>query len=200
MQFQQRQLWALQNLERNIGNPNASAFRQSLRQFTFQVSRADIKQFSSFHSVTTVFEFFAAYLIIRSCRVGVILPQSWIDIHLPWFDYVEQSPPAREISNDELRIYEGSLLELTTCYCQLLRRLDSLQGPVFRLGLSNYPSRLLHPRNMELLAFVVVNLRLGVTEVEGFKEVWQEVCQVREIFLGQPTRLMFKLGLLSSLH
>lgn len=200
MQFQTRQLCALQNLGGNIGNPNASAFRQSLRQFTFQIPLADIKQFSSFHSVTTVFEFFAAYLIIRSCRVAVLIPQSWIDIHLPWFACVEQSLLGRETSNDDLRIYAGSLLELTTCYCQLLSRQDSFLGPVFHLGLSNYPSRLLHQRNMAFLALVVVNLGFSSAGVEGFKEVWRRVCQVYEIFLGQPMQLTFELGLLSSLH
>ncbi len=200
MQFQARQLRPLQNFESNIGKPDASAFRQSLRQFTFQILLADVKQFSSLHSVTTVFEFFAAYLIIRSCRVAVLIPQSWIDTHLPGFAYVEQSLLDRETSNDDLRMYAGSLLELTTCYCQLLSRLGSLLGPVFRLGLSNYPSRLLHQRNMELLALVVVNLGLSSTGVEGFKEVWRGVCQVCEIFLVQPMQLTFKSGFLSSLH
>lgn len=187
MQFQPPQLWALQNLESNIRNPDASALRQSLREFTSQLSLADVKQFSSFHSVTTVFEYFAAYLIIRSCPVAVLIPQSWIDIHLPWFAYVEQSLLAKEIFNDDLRTYVGSLLDLTTCYCQLLSRLGSL--PVFRLGLSNYPSGLLHQRNMELLALVIVNLGLRSTGVEGFKEVWRGVSQVCEVFLGRPMQL-----------
>ncbi|KAF7505465.1 hypothetical protein GJ744_000712 [Endocarpon pusillum] len=177
-QAQLRQLWALRSLEGSIGYPDPSAFRQSLRQFTSQILLVDVRHFLSFHSVTTVFEFFAAYLIIRSCRVAVLLPQSWIDIHLPWFAYIKQSLLAREVSNDDLRIYTASLLELTTCYCQLVSRLDSLPGPVFRLGLHDYQSRLLWQRNMELLALIVVNWGFGSNGMEGFQDVWRRVRQV----------------------
>ncbi len=159
-------------------NPGASAFQESLRRFTFQLPLASINQFSSFHSMTAVFEFFTIYLIFRSCPVAVLIPQSWISIHLPWFAHVGQSPLTREISNCDLRTYASSLLELTTCYCQLLSHLGSLPGPGFRLGVSNYPSRLLHRRNTELLALVIVNLGLSNAGVEGFKEVWRRVCQV----------------------
>ncbi|ERF74596.1 hypothetical protein EPUS_00726 [Endocarpon pusillum Z07020] len=72
-QIQLRQLRVLRSLEGNIENPNPSAFRQSLRQFTSQILLVDVRQFLSFHSVTTVFEFFAAYLIIRSRRVALVL-------------------------------------------------------------------------------------------------------------------------------
>ena len=178
MQFQRHQLWALQNLEYNVENPNVSAFQESLRQFTSQLPLTDINQFSSFHSMTAVFEFFTTYLIFRSCPVAVLIPQSWIDIHLPRFAHLAQSPLARETSSRDLRTYASSLLELTTCYCQLLSRLGSLPGPGFRHGVSSYPSRLLHRRNTELLALVIVNLGLSNAGVEGFKELWERVCQV----------------------
>ena len=178
MQFQRRQLWALQNLENNMENSDASAFQESLRQFTSQLPFASIDQYSSFHSMTAVFEFFTTYLIFRSCPVAVLIPQSWIDIHLPWFAHVAQSSLAREISSRDLRTYASSLLELTMCYCQLLSLLGSLPGPGFRLGVSNYPSRLLHRRNIELLALVIVNLGLSNAGVKGFNEVWERVCQV----------------------
>ena len=178
MQFQRHQLWVLQNLESNMGNLDALAFRESIRQFTFQLPLASIDQFSSFHSMTAVFEYFTTYLILRSCPVAVLIPQSWIDIHLPWFAHVEQSLLAREIPSRDLRTYASSLLELTMCYCQLLSHLGSLRGPGFRLGMSSYPSRLLHRRNTELLAVVIVNLGFSNAGVEGFKAAWERVCQV----------------------
>lgn len=182
MQFQQRQLWALQNLENNMKNSDASTFQESLRKFTFQLLFASINQFSSFHFMTTVFEFFIIYLIFRSCSVAVLISQFWINIHLLWFVHVEQSSLTREISNRDLQIYASSLLELITCYCQLLSHLDSLSSSAFRLDLSNYSSRLLHRRNTELLALVIVNLRLSNVEVNDFKEVWRRVCQMCAIF------------------
>lgn len=178
MPLQQDHLRALQNLEKNVGNPDASAFQETLRRFTFQLSLADIKQLSSFHSVTTVFEFFTAYLILRSCPVALVIPQSWIDIHLPWFAHFGQSLLAGEAPSRDLRIYANGLLELTTCFCKLLSRLGSLPGPGFRLGVSNYPSRLLHRRNTELLALAIVNLGFSNAGVDGFKQVLERVCQV----------------------
>lgn len=200
MRFQRDKLWALRILEGKIGNPDASVFRQSLLEFISQLPHADVNQFSSFHSMTTVFEFFAAYLMIRLCRVAVLIPQSWIDFHLPWFAYGEQSLLSEEISNEDRRIDVASLRELTICYCQLLSRVDSLSGPHFRLGKTYYPSRLLHQRDMELLALIVVNLGFSNNVVQGFKELWQVVCQVCDIFLGQSMQLTFILGLLPSLY
>ena len=201
MEFQHRQLMSLWDLEGHLSNSTASAFQQSLRhfqqslrQFITQVPHAEVDQLSSFHSVTTVFEFFTAYLIIRSCRVAVLIPESWIHIHLPWFAH---SLLTRETSNDDdLRSYAGSLFELTDCYCQLLSRLGPVRGRSFRLGSSHYPSRVLHQRNIELLALVVVNLGFSCSEVKGFKEVWRSVSQVRETFPGQPMQLTLKLGFL----
>lgn len=179
MKFQQHQIWTLQNLENSIGNPGASAFQECLRQFISPLAFADPMQFSSFHSVTTVFEFITAYLIFRSCPIAVLVPQSWIDIHLPWFG---QCLLATDVPNSDLRIYASSLLELITCFCRLLSS-DSLSSPVFRLGVSNYPSRLLHRRNIELLALAIVNLGLSRAGVQGFEEVREMVSQVCEAHL-----------------
>lgn len=191
MQIQRRQfdtgyestqgvLWALQSLNNNMENQPASAFQESLRQFIYQLHQVEIDQFSSFHSVTTVFEFLTTYLIFRSCPDVVFVPQSWIDIHLPWFAHIMQSPSAREIPHRDLQIFRSSLVELTTCYCQLLSDLGSLKGPGFRLGANRYPTRLLHQRNTELLAVVIVNLGISNAGVEGFKDVWVRVSQVCE--------------------
>ena len=171
-------LWALQNLDNNMGNPDALGFQESLRRFIYQLHFAELDQFSSFHSVTTVFELFTSYLLFRSCPDAVLIPQSWIDMHLPWFAHIVQSPLAGEIPYRDSRIYGKCLVELTTCFCQLLSDLSSLQDPSFRLGMSSYPTRLLHRRNTELLALVVVNLGISSTGVEGFKDVWERVCQV----------------------
>lgn len=175
MQFQLHQLRALEQLEHGVGNQDASAFRESLRRFTSELPCANIEQFSSFHSLTTVFEFFAAYLVFRSCRVAVLIPQSWIDFHLPWFG---QSLIAEEIPSRELHIYGSSLVELTICYCELLSNLTSLPSPRFRLGKSDYPSRLLHRRNVELLAIAIVNLGYSNAGAEGFKNGWARMRQV----------------------
>ena len=176
-QLQFRQLQSLQRLESAVGYSTPSEFRESLRKFTDQILRADIKQLSSFHSVTTIFEFFAAYLIIRSCRIAVLIPQSWINLHFPWF---AGHPLTEQTPQGDLLTYAACLLELTTCYCELLSRLGSLADPRFRIGLTHYPPRLLYRRSLELVALVIVNLGLGHTAVKGFGEVRQRVSWVCE--------------------
>ena len=176
MEIQRYQVEALQDLETESRNAKAGIFLESVRRFTFQFRYASVAKYSSFHSITTIFEFFAAYLILMACRVALLIPQSWIDIHCPWFADTVVKLPARD-----LQTYASSLVELVLCYCQLLSQLDSLRNQGFRLDLPNYPSRLLHRRNAELLATVVINLELSHGRIEGLKEVRDRVCQVYDI-------------------
>lgn len=172
MGFQLHEIWALKVLEHAMGTADASSFEAHLRQFIRELPLAEVANYASFHSVTTMFEFFTAYLVFRCCRVAVIVPQSWIDIHLPWFSRMIQSQPENVASNREANIYAGCLLELIMCFCQLL------SPPVsrFRLGLSHYPSRLLHQRNAQLVALAIVNLGSSNQRAAGYNEARQMVC------------------------
>ena len=201
MQLQQHLLRALQNLEHNIGKLDVLAFNGILRQFMSQLSLANIEQFSCFHSVTTLFEFFTTYLTLQSCWSAVLIPQSWIDIHLARFAHTGQSLFAREVPDLDRRLYASGLLELTMCFCELLSRLTWLPGSNFRLGKSHYPSRLLHLRNTELLGLAIVNLGINHSEMNLFKEVRDRVRQVHKIPLPVLVRAAhFSLGLLIFPH
>lgn len=181
MQVQQQILRHLQDLEHNMGMSDASAFNQTLQQFKSQLCRADITHFSSFHSVATLFEFFTTYLTLRSCRFAVLLPQSWIDLHIARLAPEGQSLLAKEVADAEKQVYASGLVELTMCFCELLSRLNRLPDTNFRFGRSPYPSRLLHLRNTELLGLAIINLEINHSRMKGCKEARERVRQVGKI-------------------
>ena len=80
-----------------------------------------------------------------------------------------------------MQTYASSLLELTTRYCQLLSYLELLPDHEFHFDTSYYPSRLLHRRNVELLALVIVNLGFYYGRMKTFREVWKRVSKIRVI-------------------
>ena len=188
MRFQRNKLRALQGLETSMEAQDASAFQDSLSEFTFDLTLAHVAEFSSFHSITTAFEYFAAFLIFRSCRVALLVPQSWIDLHLPWFGHIEQAMPTKDVPNGDLCIYTVCLIRLVLCYCKLLSHMGLLQGTGFRLGRSSYQSRLLYRRSTELLALAIVNMKFSNEGASGFKaasDMVHQVCGLSEI--GQLT-------------
>ena len=182
--FQQLVIRALRSLEGEVETPDAASFRANLKTFSAGFESADVRQLTSFHALTTVYEFFAVYLMFRVCRKGIIMPRSWIDAHLPWFvsNWQSRSP---EASPDGTRhIYRQCLVNLTRDFARIVSGLnpsalsDISKG--FRLGKRFYPSRLLHWRNVELLSLAVVNLRAVGDDLPGITEVWKEVSKVTE--------------------
>jgi hypothetical protein len=172
MEFQRREILALKELECAMGTADASTFQAHLRRVLHRLPLANVENYASFHSVTTVFESFLAYLVVRCCRVAIILPQSWIDIHLPRFSMMVQSRRESVTSNREAHIYAGCVLELIRCFCQLLLPPASR----FRMGRYHYPSRLLHRRNAQLVALAIVNLGSSDLRVAGYNEIHKLVC------------------------
>ena len=183
VEYQQHHLRQLEHLEHMTMRQDAPTFRACLQQFLLRLPTApNVMQFSSFHSITTVFEFFATYLIFRSCRDAVLIPQSWIDMHLAWFTDAGQCLFMKEISTSETQIYASGLLDLINCFCQILAALCSLPIPGFRQGHSAYPTRLLHRRNTELLAIAIANIGLSNNRLAGFQEMRGVAWQVHKFW------------------
>lgn len=174
---------ALRSLEGEIGNPNAASFEANLKNFSTGVKSADVRHLTSFHALTTAFEFFAVYLIFRVCRTGLVVPQSWIDIHLPRFVGNRRPHSSDTLLESSIHIYRRCLMDLTRDFAKMISGLDPFALPEirkgFRLGIRNYPPRLLHRRNVELLSVAIVNLR-GTGVDFNVNGAWAEVCKVNE--------------------
>jgi hypothetical protein len=178
---------------------DASTFRDSLDLFTDFLHVVAVDNYRSFHAVTTVFEYFAAYLISRCCRVAFLLPQSWIDFHFPWFAQGLANQPTYRLHPQEIDIYAKSLLHLIACFGRLLSLLRDFPGQGFSLGLRTYPFRLLHRRNAELLALGIINLGFSHPRIDGFSQARETVSQVCLRVLVFPVS-HDELDLLPSIH
>ncbi|KAI9892526.1 MAG: hypothetical protein M1814_001483 [Vezdaea aestivalis] len=179
-------LHKVRDLEYYTGSTDHAAFRENLHLFISLVLRTNADNYQSFHSITTTFEFFAAYLIYKASRVAFIVPQSWLDLHFPWFASYFQISDDRALNT---RDYAEILIDLVAGFCTILARASLPQGTGFRLGNSTYPSLLLHRRNAELLALATVNLNLNNPGMVRFGGVWQEVKQIISIPLMKCSHL-----------
>ena len=169
------------NLENGIGNPRAAEFNLDIHHLTTELLQIDIRHFSSLHSVTTTFEFFATYLIFRSCRGVFLLPQSWIDLHLPRFALDEQTVLSKQVSHNDSQVFARSLLDLVLCFCDILSELSETRFP------GGYPSRILHERNTDLLLLSVLNLWLDNKRVERWQYAVQKLSKASHFHI-QPDR------------
>ncbi|KAL8732005.1 MAG: hypothetical protein Q9181_004094 [Wetmoreana brouardii] len=187
--FQMHMIRGLRSLEGEIGKPNAASFSANLENFSAGFESTDVRHLTSFHALTTVFEFFALYLIFKTCRTGLVIPQSWIDIHLPWFVGNRQSLSTEALPHSSVHIYRRCLMDLMRDFARIISQLDPFASSDirkgFRLGLRIYPSRLLHRRNVELLSVAIINLRATGVDLPNVTGTWTEVSKAFDIrFLG----------------
>lgn len=175
----------LRSLEAEIWNPNAASFSANLKKFSASFQYTNTRHLTSFHALTTVFEFFALYLMFRVCRTGLLIPQSWIDIHLPWFVGHQGSLSSEALPENSIHTYRRCLMDLTRDFTRMISQLDpSASSDLwrgFRLGRHFYLSRVLHRRNVELLSVAIINLRATGVDLPSVTGVWAEVSKVNRI-------------------
>ncbi|KAL8775630.1 MAG: hypothetical protein Q9209_000126 [Squamulea sp. 1 TL-2023] len=108
--------------------------------------------------------------IFRICGNDFVVPRSWLYLHVPRIYEVIGSKQIPEITHKS--VYQGCFLVLIHSFCDVLRWLDGLipLNHRFQFGQSDYSMSLLQPRNAELLAVALLNLRLSAN--------WNEVPEV----------------------
>lgn len=187
--FQCRIIQDLQLLEGEIRNPNAALLSANLKKFSANLESTDVRHLTSFHAVTTVFEFFALYLMFRVCRTGLVVPQSWIDVHISRLVGIRRSLFSEALPEDSIYIYRRCLIDLTRNFSRIVSKLDPSASPEtmkgFRLGIRTYPSRLLHRRNVELLSVAIINLWATGIDLPNVTGAWIGVCKVNKIKLSR---------------
>ena len=185
--FQWHMIRGLRSLEGEIWNPNAASFSANLKSFSAGFESTDVRHLTSFHALTTVFEFFTLYLMLRICRTGLVIPQSWIDIHLPWFVGNRRPHSSEALPDSSIHIYRRCLMDLTRDFARMISKLDPFAWSDirkgFRLGVRIYPSRLLHRRNVELLSVAIINLRATGIDLPNVTGAWTEVSKVNKFKL-----------------
>ena len=176
----QRHLSLLTWLTENVGCSNASLFQDKLMTFLANLDKIKIPALVTLHSLTGVFEYLAAHLIVKTCATECIIPSSWIELHTT--STSKATHLAEPLRGDDKHRYHGCLIQLAKGFCHILSRLDKAALPSDSLlcGGSAHQSLLLRQRNAELVAVIVANLAATFSEPPvGFNELWgrtKEVC------------------------
>ncbi|KAL9066625.1 MAG: hypothetical protein Q9161_007455 [Pseudevernia consocians] len=175
----QRHLALLNSLERDLGSQDASAFQSNLGIFLRNLDNIDVQAFSTLHALTAVFEYLAAYCILKTCDSACVLSQAWIDLHVPRFNDAIHSVEQLQWF-DSSHKYHQCLMGLTKAFCGILRRLNDVPQPGITQLCSGKPHHplLIRQRNAELVAIVVANL--APAEPRGFSQFWRDVKEVFE--------------------
>ena len=167
----QNHLGFLNSLNHGLSSQNASAFQSNLNIFLRNLDNIDVESLSTLHALTAVFEYLAAYMILKTCVTACVLTQAWIDLHVPQFaDAIYSVEPLDRFAWNYK--YQQCLMELTKTFCGILRRFNQvpLLGVTLLCSRKNHHSLLLRQRNAELVAIVVANL--APPSPKGINELW----------------------------
>ncbi|KAL8960652.1 MAG: hypothetical protein Q9193_002685, partial [Seirophora villosa] len=148
-------------LESDAAQSDASKFRKNIGELAQGLDELLLEGFTSFHSVTTLFEYLAARILVKICSDSFVVPQSWISMHLMQICRVGSHTQVPNPSDKSQ--YVQCLDDLTRSFCRILSRLDGQMSasPRFYIGQRGYPIGLLQQRNAEFLAVTHLNLGLS---------------------------------------
>ena len=183
----QGHLGLLISLKENVGRWNASSFQRNLATLLLNLENIEVPALSTLHSLTAMFEYLAAYLILKTCATACVIPNSWIDLHVSLINNAINSPEPQQ--RDDKYRYQGCLVQLAKGFCRILSRLDNAILPSDFLTCSGRPHQplLLRQRNAELVAVLVANLAAATPEPPtGFNEIWARAKEVRFSEIGLP--------------
>ncbi|KAL6718624.1 hypothetical protein ACLMJK_002858 [Lecanora helva] len=151
---------------------SASTFQQQMRNFLQSLRNIDIDELSILHSLTGLFEYWATFLILKTCTSASLLTQSWIRMHatrVARLIYPAASDPQAQQA-DESSSYLQCLVQLVSSFGETLDRLS--KAPRYLCNGSTHFPALLKQRNLELLAIMLCNLGARPLLPAGFNELW----------------------------
>lgn len=165
-----------------IESSNAYQSRAALRFLLYSprgIMKLQWQAFEVFNSHTAFFESIALYLLLRISSTSILVPRSWIDLHLP--SVLHQDDVSDTPAFDQRQAYRDTIILLLKAFVELLRWLhEPLQ---VERGFSHcgreFPIRLLQQRNSECLAIILVNLlTIGQLPPEILEPHWHAVNEI----------------------
>ena len=182
-QEQKAILRLMRPLENELTSPSPTKLRDNLRAFNGRFLALHIGEVMVFHAFTNLFERFVAYLVLKIQGHSVVLmPQSWIDLHLPEFSHFWSCDSPTFKSSDDIEIYRECLASIVEGFTRMLASLDPTTYPDlsagFKLGRSTYQPRILHRRNTELLTLALINLAQSSSGSRWYQELTNRVSEV----------------------
>ena len=191
----------LDRLQAHITSGNPIGFLDSLKDYLRGpegIMKLPWKAFEVFHCHTSKFEEIALYLLLQISQSSIMVPRSWVDLHLP--NILTRNSLVTVLNFQQRSIYRDALVILLDAFVELLHFIDaSLQDgnkKKFQLCGRDYPSRiLLQQRNCELLSIIMVNLlAVRVLCPPDIKTHWEAVVQVLKLPTTKDNPLNHKVG------
>ena len=166
-------------------------FYDALRKYTSQLLTLEMQHFGVFHCHTGMFEEIALFLLLQMSQSSILVPQSWLDLHLAGIlkRYRFEAP----FTWEQRCTCRDSLVLLLTTFIKLLQWLNEpLQANAdFDTGGRSYPRRILQQRNAELLAVIIINLRANPSLwTQGLVPIWEDVIKVFQLPTVRATHLV----------
>lgn len=176
----QSHLGLLNSLTENSSRWNASFFQNNLNIFLGNLDNVEVPAFSTLHSLTAVFEYFAAYLLLKTCVTACVLPNSWIDLHVASISNIIHH--LEPLQGDDKHRYQECIIQLAKSFYHILSRLNKafLSTDFLLCSGTTHQSLLLRQRNAELVAILVANLAATSPQQPiGINEIWARAKEVR---------------------
>lgn len=191
-----------EQLQAQLRSGDALAYSNALQAFLSNqggIMALPQQHFAVFHCYTARFESIAFYLMLQTSQSSVLIPHSWLDLHL--HDILSLNKLSTLPSFDQRSVYRDALVFLIKAFVELLTWIDNnLQpGQSFVVCGRGYHTRLLQQRNAELLALILVNFPSSLRP-RDFNSLWQAVVQVFGLRSVKARHLEHRLGNIDELR
>ena len=188
----------LDQLQTQIGSRNPPGFVESLQDYLWGprgIMKLPWNAFEVFYCHTSKFEEITLYLLLQVAQSSIMVPRSWVDLHLP--NILMRNDLIKNLHFEQRSIYRDALLTLLKAFVELLHFVDGFlqKDNKFHVCGRAYPSRMLQQRNCELLMVTVVNL-LAVRALcpPDIKARWEAMVQIFELHKVRAMHLKHRVG------
>lgn len=188
----------LDRLQTQITSGNPIGFLETLQDYLRGprgIMKLPWNAFEIFHCHTSKFEEIALYLLLQIAQSSVMVPRSWVDLHLS--DILMRNSLVNAQTFEQRSVYRDALIILLRAFVELLRFVDTSIQETKKLQVCgrDYPSRILQQRNCELLTIIMVNL-LAVRALcpPDIKTHWEAMLQVLELPTTKINHLKHNVG------
>lgn len=165
------------------------------------IMNLDWNAFEVFHCHTARFEETALYLLLQIAQSSIMVPRSWVDVHL--FSILRNTALIDTPNFQQRSVYRDALVMLLQAFIELLKFINTPleAGKRFLLCGRDYSSRILQQRNCEFLAIILVNL-LAVSALcpPEIRSHWEAVTRIFELPTVKADHLVHKVGDITELR
>jgi len=192
----------LEQLRSHITSGNAAQYLNALKAFTdgpSGIMTLDWYHFEAFHCHMSIFEGIALYLLLQVSQTSIVVPHSWLDLHLS--DILGRNNLTNTSNSDQRIASRDALVSLLGSITGLLRWLEGPQhlSKKFIVCGRPYQRILLQSRTWQLPAIILCNL-YSLFPQNITRNPWQGTVRAFELELVNSRWLDYTAGNLTELR